>query len=89
MRFADDFVAGFEHREEAERFLAELRERFARFGLQLHADKTRIVEFGRSAEQNRRNRSDGKPETFNFLGFPAGVPSSLNGRRAEIGCGQG
>ena len=69
VRFADDFVAGFEHREEAERFLAELRERFARFGLQLHADKTRIVEFGRYAEHNRRNRGDGKPETFNFLGF--------------------
>jgi RNA-directed DNA polymerase len=47
VRFADDFVAGFQHRQEAERFLAELRERFARFGLQLHADKTRIVEFGR------------------------------------------
>jgi len=69
VRFADDFVAGFEHRSEAERFLAELRERFARFGLQLHADKTRIVEFGRYAEHNRRNRGGGKPETFNFLGF--------------------
>jgi RNA-directed DNA polymerase len=69
VRFADDFVAGFQHRQEAERFLAELRERFVRFGLQLHADKTRIVEFGRYAEQNRRNRGDGKPETFNFLGF--------------------
>ena len=69
VRFADDFVAGFQHRHEAERFLAELRERFARFGLQLHADKTRIVEFGRFAEPNRRKRGDGKPETFNFLGF--------------------
>jgi RNA-directed DNA polymerase len=69
VRFADDFVAGFQHREEAEQFLAELRERFARFGLQLHADKTRIVEFGRFAEQNRRNRGSGTPETFNFLGF--------------------
>jgi len=69
VRFADDFVAGFEHRREAEQFLTELRERFARFGLQLHADKTRIVEFGRYAEHNRRNRGDGKPETFNFLGF--------------------
>jgi RNA-directed DNA polymerase len=69
VRFADDFVAGFQHRHEAERFLAELRERFARFGLQLHADKTRIVEFGRFAEQNRRKRGDGKPGTFNFLGF--------------------
>jgi group II intron reverse transcriptase/maturase len=69
VRFADDFVAGFQHRQEAERFLAELRERFAKFGLELHADKTRIVEFGRYAEQNRRNRGAGKPETFNFLGF--------------------
>jgi group II intron reverse transcriptase/maturase len=69
VRFADDFVAGFQHRYEAERFLAELRERFAHFGLQLHADKTRIVEFGRFAEQNRRQRGKGKPETFNFLGF--------------------
>jgi RNA-directed DNA polymerase len=69
VRFADDCVAGFEHRHEAEQFLTELRERFARFGLQLHADKTRIVEFGRYAEHNRRNRGDGKPETFNFLGF--------------------
>jgi len=69
VRFADDFVAGFQHRWEAERFLAELRERFGHFGLQLHADKTRIVEFGRFAEQNRRERGEGKPETFNFLGF--------------------
>src|SRR5262245_43297120 len=66
---ATRLVAGFQHRHEAERFLAELRERFARFGLQLHADKTRIVEFGRYAEHNRRNRGAGKPETFNFLGF--------------------
>ena len=69
VRFADDFVAGFEHREEAERFLAELRERFARFGLALHPDKTRLLEFGRHADRNRRGRGDGKPETFNFLGF--------------------
>ena len=69
VRFADDFVAGFEHRYAAERFLAELRERFARFELALHPDKTRIVEFGRWAERNRRRRGGGKPETFNFLGF--------------------
>jgi RNA-directed DNA polymerase len=62
-------VAGFQHRYEAERFLAELRDRFAHFGLQLHVDKTRIVEFGCFAEQNRRQRREGKPETFNFLGF--------------------
>jgi RNA-directed DNA polymerase len=69
VRFADDFLAGFQHRHEAERFLTELRERLARFGLELHADKTRIVEFGRFAETNRRNRGAGKPGTFNFLGF--------------------
>ncbi len=69
VRFADDFIVGFEHRREAERFLAELRERFAKFGLELHPDKTRLVEFGRYAEKNRRDRGDGKPETFNFLGF--------------------
>jgi hypothetical protein len=51
------------------RLLTELRERFAKFGLELHADKARIVEFGRFAEQNRRQRGEGKPETFNFLGF--------------------
>ena len=69
VRFADDFVVGFQHRAEAEGFLAELRERFARFGLALHPDKTRLIEFGRFADQNRRGRGDGKPETFNFLGF--------------------
>jgi group II intron reverse transcriptase/maturase len=69
VRFADDFVAGFKYRAEAAGFLAELRARFARFGLALHPDKTRLIEFGRFADQNRRARGDGKPETFNFLGF--------------------
>src|SRR5437867_2263317 len=69
VRFADDFVVGFEHRVEAERFLTELRERFARFGLELHPDKTRLIEFGRFADRDRRQRGGGKPETFNFLGF--------------------
>ena len=69
VRFADDFVVGFEHRVEAERFLTELRERFARFGLKLHPDKTRLIEFGRFADRDRRQRGGGKPETFNFLGF--------------------
>src|SRR5438093_9114806 len=62
VRFADDFVVGFEHREEAERFLAELRERFAKFGLTLHPDKTRLIEFGRFAAANRRGRGGGRPE---------------------------
>jgi group II intron reverse transcriptase/maturase len=70
VRFADDFVVGFQHRVEAERFLTELRERFARFGLELHPEKTRLIEFGRFARQNRNDRGDGgAPETFNFLGF--------------------
>ena len=69
VRFADDFIVGFEHREEAESFLAELRGRFAKFGLTLHPDKTRLIEFGRFAERARQGRGDGKPETFDFLGF--------------------
>lgn len=69
VRYADDFVVGFQYREEAERFLAELRERLARFRLELHSDKTRLIEFGRYAAESRRRRGLGKPETFNFLGF--------------------
>jgi len=70
VRFADDFVVGFEHRVEAERFLTELRERFARFGLELHPEKTRLIEFGRFARQKRQDRGDrGAPGSFNFLGF--------------------
>lgn len=80
VRFADDFVVGFEHRGEAERFLADLRERFARFGLTLHPDKTRLIEFGRHADRNRRDRGDGKPETFNFLGFTHTCSKTRKGR---------
>jgi RNA-directed DNA polymerase len=68
-RFADDYVAGFQHREDAERFLAELRDRLAKFGLELHAEKTRLIRFGRFAAQQRKQRGLGKPETFDFLGF--------------------
>jgi group II intron reverse transcriptase/maturase len=80
VRFADDFVVGFQHRGEAECFLAELRERFARFGLTLHPDKTRLIEFGRYADQTRRGRGDGKPETFNFLGFTHSCAKTRKGR---------
>jgi group II intron reverse transcriptase/maturase len=80
VRFADDFVVGFEHREEAARFLTELRERFAQFGLALHPDKTRLIEFGRHADRNRRDRGDGKPETFNFLGFTHTCSKTRKGR---------
>lgn len=70
VRFADDFVVGFQHRIEAERFLTKLRERCARFGLELHPEKTRLIEFGRFARQNRRDRGGGgAPAPFNFLGF--------------------
>lgn len=69
VRFADDFVVGFEHRQEAERFLEELRERFEKFGLELHPDKTRLLPFGRNADRDWRNGRGPKPETFNFLGF--------------------
>lgn len=69
VRWADDFIVGFEHREDAGRFLAELRERFAKFGLELHPDKTRLIEFGRFAASSRARRGKGKPETFDFLGF--------------------
>jgi group II intron reverse transcriptase/maturase len=80
VRFADDFVVGFEHRQDAERFLAELRERLARFGLELHPDKTRLLEFGRFADRTRRGRGDGKPETFNFLGFTHSCAKTRTGR---------
>ena len=69
VRWADDFIVGFEHREDAERFLADLRERFAQFALELNAEKTRLIEFGRYAARNRRARGLGRPETFDFLGF--------------------
>ena len=69
VRYADDFVLGFERQTDAERFLGELRERLGKFGLELHADKTRLIEFGRWAIANRRKRGAGKPETFDFLGF--------------------
>jgi RNA-directed DNA polymerase len=69
VRYADDAVLGFEHREEAERFLEQLRERLRKFGLELHPEKTRLIEFGRHATERRKKRGEGKPETFNFLGF--------------------
>jgi hypothetical protein len=62
-------VLGFQHRSEAEAFLEQLRERMQRFGLELHPEKTRLIEFGRFAEEDRRRRGEGKPETFDFLGF--------------------
>jgi len=68
-RYADDAVLGFQYREEAEQFLEQLRERLAKFGLELHPGKTRLIEFGRFAAENRKKRGEEKPETFDFLGF--------------------
>ena len=69
VRYADDAVLGFQNREDADRFLKELQERVRKFGLELHPDKTRLIEFGRYAAERRKKRGEGKPETFNFLGF--------------------
>jgi len=79
-RFADDYVAGFEHRDDAERFLADLRRRLAQFGLELAADKTRLIEFGRFAAKRRSARGLGKPETFDFLGFTHICAKTRHGR---------
>ncbi len=69
VRYADDFVIGFEHREEAVACLEELHSRLAKFGLKLHEGKTRLIEFGRHAAEHRKGRGEGRPETFEFLGF--------------------
>jgi group II intron reverse transcriptase/maturase len=69
VRWADDFIIGFEDEQDARQMLAELQRRFAKFGLQLHPEKTRLIEFGRNAAWKRCRRGLGKPETFDFLGF--------------------
>src|SRR6267378_4027880 len=69
IRYADDTILGFQHQADADRFLENLRERLGKFGLELHPDKTRRIEFGRFAEENRKRRGEDKPETFDFLGF--------------------
>jgi len=80
VRWADDFIVGFEDEREARQFLTELRERFAKFGLELHPDKTRMIEFGRHAAWKRAKRGLGKPETFDFLGFTHICTKSRKGR---------
>jgi RNA-directed DNA polymerase len=69
VRYADDFIIGFQHESDARRFLDEMRERLMEFALTLHSEKTRLIEFGRFAVERRQRRGLGKPETFNFLGF--------------------
>ena len=69
VRYADDFIVGFQHHDDARCFLEEMRERLREFALSLHPEKTRLIEFGRFAAERRGRRGLGKPETFNFLGF--------------------
>jgi len=80
VRYADDFIIGFEHEIDAKHFLALLRERMGKFALALHPEKTRLIEYGRHAAANRRQRGLGKPETFNFLGFTFICGTSRRGR---------
>jgi RNA-directed DNA polymerase len=79
VRYADDFIVGFQHESDARRFLDELRERLGKFALSLHPEKTRLIEFGRFAARNRKERGLGKPATFNFLGFTFISGKSRNG----------
>ena len=69
VRYADDFIVGFQYRTDAERFFRELQQRMQQFALELHPEKTRLIEFGRFAVQNRKRVGLGAPETFSFLGF--------------------
>ena len=80
VRYADDLVAGFQHKRDAERFLDAVKERFGTFDLELHPDKTRLIEFGRFAIENRRQRGQRRPETFDFLGFTHYCTKSRGGR---------
>ena len=80
IRYADDVVVGFQYERDARRYLRDVRGRLAQFGLALHPEKTRIVEFGRFAEANRRTRGEGRPETFDFLGFTHFCTRTRRGR---------
>ena len=80
VRYADDFVVGFQLRRDAERFLDELTDRLRKFKLELHADKTRLIEFGRLASADRKRGGRGKPATFEFLGFTHICGKTRNGR---------
>jgi group II intron reverse transcriptase/maturase len=81
VRYADDWVAGFEHRADAERFGREVATRLQEFGLKLHEGKTRLIEFGRFARANRSRRGQtGQPATFDFLGFTHCCDQTRQGR---------
>ena len=80
VRYADDYVVGFECKEDAEQFLNDIKERLSEFGLNLHPDKTRLIEFGRHAMGNRKKRGERRPETFDFLGFTHYCRKTRKGR---------
>jgi group II intron reverse transcriptase/maturase len=80
VRYADDFVMGFQYEQDARAMHVALAMRLAKFGLELHPDKTRVIQFGRFAGQNRQERGLGKPETFDFLGFTHISALSRNGK---------
>jgi len=80
VRYADDLVAGFQHRADAERFLKNFQERLAKFELEIQPEKTRLMEFGRFAASDRRKRGEGKPATFTFLGFMHFCGTNSTGR---------
>jgi RNA-directed DNA polymerase len=80
VRYADDYIVGFEHHRDAQQFLADLRDRLAEFSLGLAPEKTRLIEFGRFAARNRARRGQDKPETFDFLGFKHCCSKTKNGR---------
>ena len=82
--YADDFVATFQYKEDAEKFLKAIKERLANFEMELEPEKTRLLEFGRFAEENRKSRREGKPETFNFLGFTHYCSKSRQARKFRV-----
>lgn len=84
VRFADDTVVGFQHRDDGERFLADLKERLDEFALSLHPEKTRLIEFGKFAAERRARRGEGKPETFDFLGFTHICGKKANGNGFQL-----
>jgi RNA-directed DNA polymerase len=85
VRYADDTIAGFQHRQDAERFLQDLKERLAQFALSLHPEKTRLIEFGKFAAERRARRGEGKPETFTFLGFKHYCSTKKDGTGFQLG----
>jgi RNA-directed DNA polymerase len=85
VRYADDTIVGFQHRQDAERFQIDLKERLAKFALSLHPEKTRLLEFGRYAAGRRAERGQGKPETFDFLGFTHYCSTRKDGAGFQLG----